>query len=731
MEKPRVCIRRPRPAACRTLLSFVLITFTLACGRGSDETIDTSWIDYPVAERGDELDEYHGVEVADPYRWLEDERTDASQAWIARQDDITERFFALLPERDDALSYLKSHWLDGVVMTPVRKGENTFYFKAVEGKPHNVLYVKPGADAEPEAVFDLNENDPDGLRSTQPEITVSPNGRYVGYPIHYAGADAAEIHFYDTETDRQLDEFIPESYASVSAWLPDESGFFYTHLDLPTWRGEPTDKRPGVYRHRIGTPVEEDVLIYDRPWQGRFMATAHLADDQQHLLIHDMNIMGARGGWGVRRLEGGANTPVVWLIDPRAEYRFAFVGNAGSELFLLTDYGSSNWRILAVDLRKPGLENAREVVPALEEPISVYGGTNAGNIVLHQGRLYVTYIQDNLHAVRIFDLQGVALGEVPLPFPGRVSDIETRKDDPVLYLGLQSFLVPRSTFAYHTETGKLSAVDAVAVPERLGDYQVEQIFYRSYDGTRVPMTIIRRADAPRNGRVKVLLYGYGGWGLPILPAFHNRIHAWLHRGGTYAVANLRGGGEYGDAWHMAGQFFDKQNVFDDFAAAAEYLVREGYTTHSRIAIIGASNGGLLTAASYNQRPELFGAVISEVAAVDMLRIQDTPIGATVTMELGDPNESKEMFENLLGYSPLHNVGHGETYPPILNIVGENDPRCKPGHIYKYVAELQRMGDPERLVLLRLVRGTGHGSGRKDAQVEWIADEISFAWAMTD
>jgi prolyl oligopeptidase len=712
-------------------IALTCITFALGCGGERAQTIDASWIQYPVAERVEEVDVYHGVEVADPYRWLEDEASDETQAWVAKQDEITERFFAQLPEYREALAYLQDNWLDGVVMVPVRKGDNTFFFKAVEGKPHHVLYIIKGEGGEPEVIFDLNENDPDGLRSTQPSVTVSPNGRYVGYSIQYAGADAAETHFFDVEVGRELDEFIPEAYAGVTAWLPDESGFFYSYIDLPTWRGQTSEVRPGIYRHQIGTPIEEDLLVYDRPWQGRYMAAATLADDEAHLFIQDMNVMGARGGWGVRPVEGGADTQVTWLIDPGVEYRFSYVGSAGSELFLVTDYESPNWRVVAVDLNRPGLENVREVVPELDEPISMFGGTNAGNLVIHDDRLYVTYIQDNLQVIRAHDLDGQLLGEVPLPFPGRVSAIQTKKDDPVIYLGLQSFLVPQSTYAFDTEAGKLSPVEVIAAPAAFDDYEVQRAFYSSYDGTRIPMTIIRRKDAPHDGKAKVMLYGYGGWGIPLLPGFNNRIHAWLHMGGIYAIANLRGGGEYGDAWHQAGQFFNKQNVFDDYAAAAEYLVSEGYTTHSRIAIIGASNGGLLTAASYNQRPELFGAVVSEVAAVDMLRFQDTPIGGTVTMELGNPDQSVEMFEYLRGYSPLHNVRHEGPFPPILNVVGENDPRCKPGHIYKYVAELQKMGDPERLVLMRLVRGAGHGSGRKDAQVNWIADEISFAWAMTE
>ena len=358
-------------------------------------------------------------------------------------------------------------------------------------------------------------------------------------------------------------------------------------------------------------------------------------------------------------------------------------------------------------------------------------GTNVGHVVLHDGRLYVTYIQHNSHVIRIFDLQGESQGAIALPFLGSVASITATEGDPVLLIGLQSFLQPQGVYAYHTVERSLTVVETVETPTDFADYDVERVFYESHDGKQIPMTVIRRAGAPRDGKDKVMLYGYGGWGLSLLPGFRNRVHTWLHLGGTYVLANLRGGGEYGDSWHQAGQFFNKQDVFKDLYSAAEYLVEENYTTPSRIAILGLSNGGLLTAAAYNQRPELFGAVVSEIAAVDMLRIQELPIGATVTMELGHPSQSKEMFEYLLSYSPLHNVRHEPPFPPILNMVGENDPRCKPGHIYKFVAELQRMDDSERVALLRVVRGAGHGSQRKDKQIEWLADEVAFAWAMTE
>jgi prolyl oligopeptidase len=444
-----------------------------------------------------------------------------------------------------------------------------------------------------------------------------------------------------------------------------------------------------------------------------------------------MNMMGSRGGWGVRPLEGGVDTPLSWLIDPEAKHRFALVDSKGSELFLVTDHEAPNWRIVAADITRPGIENLREVVPESSEPISMFAGTNTGQIVLHEDRLYVTYIQHNAHVIRIFDLEGTPQGEIELPFLGTVNGIVAAKDDPVLTIGLSSFLVPPAVYAYDTTIGALNAEQTVELPDEFEDIEVTRVFYDSYDGTRIPMTIMKRRDTPVDGRAKVLLYGYGGWAIPWMPRFENWYHAWLHRGGIYVVANLRGGGEYGEAWHQAGQFFNKQNVFDDFASAAEYLVAEGYTTHSRICIRGGSNGGLLTAASYNQRPELFGAVISQVAAIDLLRLPYTPVGATQTMELGAPHQSKEMFEYLLGYSPLHNVSHEGRFPPILHMVGENDPRCTPGHIYKYVAEIQRDPAPDRVCVLRVIRGAGHGTARKQDNIGWSADEIAFAWAMTE
>jgi prolyl oligopeptidase len=722
------------------LMALALVVLVAGCApedrkssSGAKETaqpaVDVTWMEYPEAKRGDDMDVYHDVEVPDPYRWMEDEAGDDTQDWLAKQDAIAERFFGEL-DHNSVMDYLEDNWLDGVVSLPVRQGDITFLWRAAPGKSHNVLYAQKAA-GEPEVIFDLNERNPGEKVSTRTDIYPSPDGRYVAYQIHREGADMAEIHFYDTETGQELEEYIPTAFNAVTGWLPDESGFIYMWVDMPTIMGQKSDKDPGVYFHTMGTSVDSDRLLYQRPWQGQFMAAALLMEDEKTLLVNDLNIMGSRGRWGTRPLEGDADTPVTWLMEPEAEYRFAYVGENGSEVYLITDYESPNWRIVAVDINNPGLANLRVVVPEAEEPISMLAGTNVGHVVLHAEHLYVTYIQHTSHVIRVFNLQGESQGQIDLPFMGSVTSIATKKDDPVLHIGLTSFLVPQSAYAYDTGKKTLTLIDGVDTPPEFDSYEVTRVFYDSMDGKKIPMSIIRHKGVPRDGQDKVLLYGYGGWGIPLLPRFSNRIHAWLKMGGTYAFANLRGGGEYGDAWHQAGQFMHKQDVFNDFYAAAEYLVAEKYTSPSRITILGGSNGGLLTAAAYNQRPELFGAVVSEVAAVDMLRIQETPIGATVTMELGHPGQSKEMFEYLKSYSPLHNVRHEGPYPPILHMVGENDPRCKPGHIYKYIAEMQRTEDADRMAILRLIRDAGHGSGRKDDMKGWFADELAFAWAMTE
>ncbi|MFC2163809.1 prolyl oligopeptidase family protein [Acidobacteriota bacterium] len=713
----------------------ILLVWSVSCKKAEDKGItervkDFDWIEYPQANRVDQVDVYHGVEVADPYRWMEDEQSDETQAWLKGQEEISSRFYEQIPERDEALTWLKKNWLGGVGSVPIRRGENSFFMKEAEGKPHAVLYVRKGIEDEPEAVFDLNEHDTDGLRTMSGSFSASPNGHFVIYSTQYAGSDAADLHIHDVNEEKDLEEIFPPNYFGAFAWNPEETGFFYSHLDPKILLGQESEKKPGLYWHKLGTPIDEDKLVFDQPWKGSFrVALPSITDDQQHLLIHNLFVYGSRGGWAFAPLDN--LNEITWIIDPKISDRFSLVGSIGSEVFFVTDYKAPNWRIVAMDLKNPGLDNLREVVAEQEMPISIMAGNNIGLVLIHEKLLYVTYIEHNAHTIKIYDTEGSPKGDVPLPFLSTVSSIQTKKGDNDLLMGLTSFLRPPSIYAYNTEAKTFTPYDEAKIPAAFANYEMNRVFYESKDGTRIPMTVIHRKGLKPDGKSKVLLYGYGGWGIPNLPSFNNYIPWWLEKGGIYALANLRGGSEYGEEWHKAGMFQNKQNVFDDFCAAADYLVKEGYTSHSRIAILGASNGGLLTAACYNQRPELFGAVVSQVAAIDLLRLPLTPIGGTQTMELGAPSQGKDMFAYLLGYSPLHNISHEGSYPPILNVVGENDPRCKPGHIYKFVAELQRMDDPNRLVILTVIKGAGHGTANKDKMMASMADWISFAWAMTE
>ncbi|MBN1224667.1 MAG: S9 family peptidase, partial [Candidatus Aminicenantes bacterium] len=603
---------------------FILLVLGISCRKAEDteeakESVDLSWIEYPQAERGDQVDDYYGIEIADPYRWLEDEHSPETQAWLKEEEDIANRFLAQLPERNKVLSWLKENWLDGAGSVPVRRGKYSYFFKASQDKPHAVLYVRKEDESEPAKVFDLNEQDTDGLRTVGGTLSVSPKGRYVAYGTQYAGADAADLHLFDVEEWKEMDEVFPPAYFASLAWHPEETGFFYSHLDIKTLMGQDVGKKPGIYWHKLGTPIENDKLVFGQPWKGTLrVAVPFIADDGKHLLIQNFNVFGSRGGWGFMSLDNPGE--ITWLINPKTEYRFPLIGSVGTEVFFVTDYEAPNWRIVALDLNNPGMLNMREVIPEQKEPISIFAGNNTGTIVLHMDKLLVTYIEHNAHRVRIFDLEGNAEGEIPLPFLSSVSTIQTKKGDPEIFMGVQSFLLPPSIYVYNAETKEFKAVDVVATPAAFTAYEVNRVFYNSKDGTRIPMSIIHRKGLERDGKSKVLLYGYGGWGIANLPSYSNHIPLWLEMGGIFALANLRGGSEYGEEWHKAGMFTNKQNVFDDFCAAAEYLVKEGYTRHSRIAILGASNGGLLTAACYNQRPELFGAVVSQVAAIDLLRL---------------------------------------------------------------------------------------------------------------
>ena len=690
---------------------------------------DFPQVKYPPARRVDASDEFFGTRVEDPYRWLEDEGAEEVQTWIRAQDDLAQSVLTRLPEYDRALKWLEENWIEPPRSLSQKAGERRFWQSRPDGAKHDVIYMQE-AEGEPQIVFDLNAGGAPNARLGMGNGP-SPDGRHYLYTIAYDGADTNEIRIRDMETGQDLPEICPPTFTMYSAtgWLLDGSGFYYGYLPWAALTGEAVDRVPGLYLHRLGQPFEEDEFILAHDTSQMRIMTGVVAEDVGLLLVQQLTATGARGGWGCLPLHGEKSEDrVEWFFPPDIEFRFAYVGTEGGEVFWITDYQAPNWQIVAMQASDRGLDKLRTVVSEQDEPLAMFGGTNVGAAKLAGGRLYLNTVHHNQSHLRVFDLQGKAQDDIQLPELVNLVGMELDADSGRGQLALDSFFHPTGIHDVDLATGEVTP-NVVNVHAKHASYHQQRVFYDSEDGTRIPMTIMSKAGYEPNGDTPVLLYGYGGWGIPWLPRYSAGIPLWLELGGVYALANLRGGMEYGEAWHQAGQFFNKQNVFDDFCAAARFLVAQGHTRHEKIAIIGGSNGGLLTAACYNQHPELFGAVISQVAAIDLMRLWNTAVGATQTYELGAPNQSKEMAEYLLTYSPLQNVRHQGPYPPILNVVGETDPRCTPGHIYKYAAELQSLDDPDRLALLSILWGAGHGGNDRETRTAMEAEAVAFAWHM--
>ena len=683
---------------------------------------------YPPARRGEAFDEFFGLTVPDPYRWLEDEQSPEVRAWARAQDELAQALFAKMPEYGSAKRWLRSNWINSPSSVPVFKGERKFWQARPQGADHEILWVSDAAGER--KIFDLNES---GLSDARLAAIggPSPQGRYYVYGISRAGHDVCTLHVHDVDQGRDLSEVLAPSLMMFTSqgWLPDESGFFYSYLPWDALLGKEVDRVPGLYLHRVNTAFDQDSLIARHDLKSRKIMIGIPSKELGRLLVHKMHLMGGRGGWGLLPLDIDGQGRIDWLIDEDIGYRFSFVGTTDSDIIWVTDHQAPNWRVVALDAGDLGLNRLRTLIAEKQEPISMFGGHNIDAVTLHEERLYVNYIHHNENQLRVFDLKGQQETQVPLPPLTTMTGISFEEDSGSAHFGVESFVHPAAVYVYDRDEGHLHA-STITRHQNHDDYVLERVFFHSADGTRCPMTIMSRRGMRRNGDAQVLLYGYGGWGIPWLPRYTPEIPLWLELGGIYALANLRGGMEYGESWHQAGQFMNKQNVFDDFCAAAKYLVSEGYTRPERIAIKGASNGGLLTAACYNQHPELFGAVISQVAAIDLMRLWNTAVGGTQVMELGSPAESREMAEYLLSYSPMQNVRHQGPFPPILNVVGEADPRCKPGHIYKYVAELQRMNDPDRIAMLSVIWGAGHGGNDRATITRMTAEAVAWAWHMT-
>jgi prolyl oligopeptidase len=693
----------------RALLPLLVLGSLPACrGRLSAE-------DPPATRAVEHVDEYHGRRVEDPYRWLEEMDSDETKAWIAAQNERTREFLERGSARKRIRRRLEQLWNFERFSVPVREG-GRYFFRRNDGlQDQAVLYVADGLAAEPRVLLDPNTLSPDGTVSLRDRFTVSPDGRLLAYGLSRGGSDWQEIRVRDVETGEDLGDTLQWIKFSDAAWVADGSGFYYARMPEPEAGKElsAANRRSMVCFHRLGTPQSEDAVVYERKDQPDWFLYPWVTDDRRYLGIYAS--AGSASTNALLWKDLASDGPVVEL--PGAfEASYDPVGNDGPTWWILTDRGAPKRRLVAVDLANPQPEAWRELVPEGRQPIE--------QVTVVGDRFLVRRLKVATTRVSVFTLDGALERELDLPGLGTADGFEGRRKDRETFYSFSAFTAPTTIYRHDFDTGRSEVWRRPRVDFDPGEFETKQVVYPSHDGTHVPMFLSHRKGLELDGRNPTLLHGYGGFRNSLTPWFRVSTLVWMELGGVYAVANLRGGGEFGEEWHKAGMLEKKQNVFDDFVAAGEALVRNGYTTPRKLAIAGTSNGGLLVAACMNQRPDLFGACLPSVGVMDMLRYQEFTVGRAWVSEYGSSAEPA-MFPVLLGYSPYHNLRKGVRYPATLVMTGDHDDRVVPAHSYKYAARLQACQAGEAPILLRVETSTGHGAGTPTSK--WI-DDAADQWA---
>jgi prolyl oligopeptidase len=669
---------------------------------------------YPPARKGNVVDDYHGTRVADPYRWLEDADSEETRAWVKAQNELTFGYIRT-PARERIKDRLAELWNYPKYSIPYKKGGRYFFEKNDGLQNQDVVYVQDGPEAEPRAILDPNKLSEDGTTAVS-GWRVSQDGRLLAYGLSYKGSDWQEWRILDVVSGEHHPEVLRHCKFSSVAWKHDQSGFFYTRFPDPdTVPEEDRNAYHRIFWHELGTPQSEDRLVFERKDDKHFLFQAWITEDGTYLVLglaHPKELPKNR----IYYREVESDGEFVRLLD-EADAKYLPVGNAGTRFYFRTDLDAPRSRIIAIDIRNPDRKNWKEILPEQEDVIAY--ATMVSN------HLVVATMKDARHVLKIYDLDGGFVRDLQLPGIGSISGLSGKQSDSEMFFGFESFLQPTSAFRYDFKTDRVGLFRGPELGVDLSGYETRQVFYRSKDGTRVPMFVVHKKGMAMNGDNPTLLSGYGGFGVSLTPGFQVSPLVWLENGGVYAVANLRGGGEYGEAWHQAGALANKQNVFDDFIAAAEWLIENEYTSSSRMAVAGGSNGGLLTAACMLQRPDLFGAVVSRVPVTDMLRYHRFSVGRFWVSDYGNAEKDPGHFRFLYAYSPVHNV-KAAAYPPILITTADTDDRVVPMHGKKFAAALQAADQGDNPILLRVETGAGHGGGKPTSKrIEEAADVYSF------
>ncbi|MDR1919655.1 MAG: prolyl oligopeptidase family serine peptidase [Tannerellaceae bacterium] len=668
---------------------------------------------YPLAEKGQTVDTYFGVEVADPYRWLENDTSQATAAWVEAENKLTSEYLSQIPFRDRIKQRLTELTNYEKIGSPYKKKGKYYFFKNEGLQNQSVFYVKETLEGEAEILLDPNSLSADGTVALS-GVSFSNDGKYLAYTISRSGSDWREIFVIDLATRKLLDDHVQWAKFSGAAWQGE--GFYYSAYDAPEAGKEfsNVNERHKIYYHQLGTPQAEDKLVYQNAKEPKRFYTAEVSEDERVMFIFESGA-GSGNNLFIKELSK-TNAPVIALTDDM-EYSYAPIEVIGDKVYLLTNYGAPKYRIMTADLGSPKLADWKELVPESDAVLA--------NAQVIGGKLLLTYEKDASHHAYVYTLpEGKPEHEITLPTLGSVS-FSGDKDDKETFYVFTSFTYPATIFKYDIDANVSELYLAPKVAFNPEEYTTEQVFYPSKDGTKIPLFLTYKKGLQKDGSNPVLLYGYGGFNISLNPSFSVNRLLFLENGGIYAQAILRGGGEYGEEWHQAGTKLNKQNVFDDFIAAAEYLIKEQYTSKDKLAINGGSNGGLLVGAVVNQRPDLFKVAIPQVGVMDMLRYHTFTIGWNWASDYGTSEDSREMFDYLYAYSPLHNISQGAPYPAILVTTADHDDRVVPAHSFKYAASLQAAQTGPAPKLIRIETKAGHGSGKP---ISKILDESADIYA---
>lgn len=710
----------------RKLVLIAPFLFLAACGhqqvadkpvqQASGITAHTATLlPYPETHRGDVVDVYFGTEVPDPFRWLEDDLSDETKAWVVAQNEVTFNYLDQIPFRDRIRDRLREHWNYERISAPFKRGDYYYFYRNDGLQNHSVLFRFKSEDDEPEIFLDPNTFSEDGTTSLA-GLSFTEDGSLAAYSISEGGSDWRKIIVIDTETLEVIGDTLVDVKFSGISWYKNE-GFYYSSYDKPdgSQLSAMTDLHK-FYFHRLGTPQSEDVLVFGGEKTPRRYIFGGVSDDQRFLIV-SAAVSTTGNELYVKDLEN-REAGFITFADNFVNTH-SVVDTKGDYLYIYTNLNAPNYRLIRASIHKPAQEHWEDVIPENKHVLSVSSGG---------GYLFANYLVDVQTQVHQFDYQGNHIREISLPSIGTAGGFSAAREDSILYYTFTSFTYPATIFQFDIPRGTSEMYWSPNIDFDPEAYVTEQVFYESKDGTKVPMFITYKKGLQMDGNNPTYLYAYGGFNISLRPSFSVARLVWLENGGIYAQPNIRGGGEYGERWHLAGTRKNKQNVFDDFIAAAEFLIDNGYTRSEKLAISGGSNGGLLVGAVMNQRPELAAVAFPAVGVLDMLRYHTFTAGAGWAFDYGTAEESEEMFQYLLGYSPVHNVTEGTVYPSTMITTADHDDRVVPAHSYKFAAELQAKHGGSNPVLIRIETNAGHGAGRPTEMIirEW-ADRYAFTW----